>query len=72
MNSTEGNMGLIEFSLIVLLKLWIEISPSNAEILSLISFCIPIPTPTETIITIIPIEIAATPIFIIGAEILFL
>ena len=30
------------------------------------------PTPTEIIITIIPIAIARTPIFIIGADILFL
>ena len=54
------------------LKLLIFICPSIEEILSLISFCIPRPTATETIITRTLIEIASTPIFIIGAEILFL
>ena len=46
--------------------------PSTDEILSLISFCIPVPIANEIIITIIPIEIAVVPIFIIGDEMLFL
>ena len=68
----EGDISIQSFNNTINENSIIPITPSKDEILSLISFCIPNPTPTETIITIIPIVIATIPIFIIGADILFL